>query len=82
MRPANLTDFQMLANADIIYGAVATTKGKVYAGKDASGVKHNVTHNGTAYADIYAEGDVTGSVDDDARRRRSTTRTRTRRSAR
>ena len=39
----------------------ATTKGKIYAGKDATGVKHNVTHNGTAYADIYAEGDVTGS---------------------
>ena len=62
VRPANLTDFQMLSNADISYNAVATTKGKIYAGKDAAGVKHNVNHNGTAYADIYAEGDVTGSV--------------------
>ena len=52
----------MLANADITYGSGATTKGKVYAGKDETGVKHNVTHSGTAYADIYAEGDVTGSV--------------------
>src|SRR4051794_6085607 len=62
VRPTNLTDFQMLSNADIQYNAVATTKGKIYAGKDAAGVKHNVNHNGTAYADIYAEGDVTGSV--------------------
>ena len=62
VRPASLTDFQMLSNADISYNAVATTKGKIYAGKDDAGVKHNVTHNGTAYADIYAEGDVTGSV--------------------
>ena len=62
VRPASLTDFQMLSNADISYNAVATTKGKIYAGKDDAGVKHNVAHNGTAYADIYAEGDVTGSV--------------------
>src|SRR5262249_28668756 len=56
------TDFQMLANADITYGAAAATKGKIYAGKDSNGVRHNVVHNGTAHADIYAEGDVTGSV--------------------
>jgi hypothetical protein len=62
VRPANLTDFQMLSNADISYNAVATTKGKIYAGKDSAGVKHNVNHNGTAYADVYAEGDVTGST--------------------
>ena len=62
MRPANLTDFQMLANADITYGSVAETKGKVYAGKDENGIKHNVSHSGTAYADLFAEGDVTGSV--------------------
>jgi hypothetical protein len=62
VRPANLTDFQMLSNADISYNAVATTKGKIYAGKDAAGVKHNVNHNGTAYADVYAEGDVTGGT--------------------
>jgi hypothetical protein len=52
----------MLANADITYGTAATTKGKIYAGKDSAGIKHNVVHNGVAYADIYAEGDVTGSV--------------------
>jgi hypothetical protein len=59
VRPAGVTDFQMLANWDINYGTAATTRGKIYAGKDAAGVKHNVAHGGTAYADIYAEGDVT-----------------------
>jgi Tfp pilus assembly protein PilX len=62
VRPAGVTDFQMLANWDITYGSAATTKGKIYAGKDANGIKHNVTHNGVAHADIYAEGDVTGTV--------------------
>jgi len=62
VRPANLTDFQMLANADITYGTVATTKGKIYAGKDENGVKHNVQHSGTAMANLYAEGDVQGTV--------------------
>jgi type II secretory pathway pseudopilin PulG len=62
VRPANLTDFQMLSNADITYNEVATTKGKIYAGKDANGIRHNVEHNGTATADVYAEGDVTGST--------------------
>ena len=48
----------MIANADISYGAGATTYGKIYAGIDANGVKHSVTHNGTAYGDIYAEKSV------------------------
>jgi hypothetical protein len=62
IRPASVTDFQMLANEDISYGSGATTKGKIYAGQDSGGVKHDVEHKGTAYADIYAEGDVTGGV--------------------
>jgi hypothetical protein len=62
VRPSSVTDFQMLANADIFYGAAATTYGKIYAGIDTSNVKHNVRHDGFAYADIYAEGDVTGLV--------------------
>ena len=33
VRPAGVTDFQMLANADINYGTAATTKGKIYAGE-------------------------------------------------
>jgi hypothetical protein len=55
-----VTDFQMLANADISYGSTATTYGKIYAGVDADGVAHSVNHDGIAYADIYAERSVTG----------------------
>jgi hypothetical protein len=62
VRQASVSDFQMLANANISYGSEATTTGKIYATEDSSGNKHSVTHNGNAYADIYAEGDVTGSV--------------------
>jgi hypothetical protein len=60
VRQASVTDFQMLANADISYGSTATTYGKIYAGIDSNGVAHSVNHDGTAYADIYAEGSVTG----------------------
>jgi hypothetical protein len=61
VRPSSVSDFQMVADADISYGAGATTYGKIYAGIDGSGVKHSVTHNGTAYGDIYAEKSVLGS---------------------
>ena len=64
VRQASITDFQMLANHDITYGSDATTTGKVYAAQDSNGNKYDVTHNGHAYADIYAEGDVKGSADD------------------
>ena len=37
VRPSSVADFQMLANADISYGATATTYGKLYAGIDSSG---------------------------------------------
>jgi Tfp pilus assembly protein PilX len=60
IRPSSLADFQMLANANITYGSSATTYGKIYAGIDSLGVKHNVTHYGTAYANVYAEGSVLG----------------------
>jgi hypothetical protein len=63
VRQASVTDFQMLADHDISYGSEATTTGKIYASQDAGGVKHDVNHDGVAYADIYAEGDVKGSVD-------------------
>jgi hypothetical protein len=62
IRPASVADFQMLSNADISYGSSATTRGKIYAGIDSNNVKHNVDHDGTAYADIYAEGQATGST--------------------
>jgi Tfp pilus assembly protein PilX len=60
VRPSSLADFQMFANADITYGSAATTYGKIYAGIDSSNVRHNVTHFGTAYGNIYAEGSVLG----------------------
>jgi hypothetical protein len=61
VRPSSVSDFQMVADADISYGATATTYGKIYAGIDAGGTAHSVAHAGTAYGDIYAEGSVTGS---------------------
>ena len=63
VRQATVTDFQMLADHDISYGSEATTTGKIYAAQDANGDKHDVTHDGVAYADIYAEGSVKGSPD-------------------
>jgi len=60
VRPSSIADYQMLANADISYGLAASTYGKIYAGIDLNGVKHNVDHRGTAYVDVYAEGSVTG----------------------
>ena len=62
VRQASVTDFQMLADNTITYGSGATTTGKIYASQDSSGTKHDVNHDGNAYADIYAEGDVKGSV--------------------
>lgn len=61
IRPSSVSDFQMLAAADITYGSTATTYGKIYAGIDSAGVAHSVTHSGTAYADIYAEKSVLGT---------------------
>lgn len=63
LRPATVADFQMLADANISYGSAATTYGKIYAGIDPNtGAKYSVNHDGNAYADIYAEGSVTGGV--------------------
>jgi len=64
LRPASVADFQMLADANISYGSVATTYGKIYAGVNPNNpaIKYSVNHDGNAYADIYAEGSVTGSV--------------------
>ena len=55
-----ISDYQMIANEDISYGSTATTNGKIYAGRDSSGVNHSVNHDGTASKNIYAEGSNTG----------------------
>ncbi len=62
VRPSSVSDFQMVADADITYGSTATTYGKIYAGVDGNNVAHNVRHDGTAYGDIYAEGTVSGNT--------------------
>jgi hypothetical protein len=62
VRPSSLSDFQMFAASDISYGAGATTYGKIYAGFDNNGVPHSVTHQGTAYGDIYAENQIFGAT--------------------
>jgi hypothetical protein len=62
VRPSSVSDFQMVADADIAYGSAATTYGKIYAGVDGNNVAHSVRHDGTAYGDIYAEGSVTGNT--------------------
>jgi hypothetical protein len=62
VRPSSVSDYQMVADANITYGVGATTYGKIYAGIDANGVAHSVQHDGTAYGDIYAEGNVTGNT--------------------
>jgi hypothetical protein len=62
VRPSSVSDFQMIADADISYGSTATTYGKIYAGIDGNNIAHNVNHSGTAYGDVYAEGSVTGAT--------------------
>ena len=57
-----VSEFQMITASDYTVGSTATTNGKVYAGIDSSGVKHNVDHDGFATANIYAEGTVSGNV--------------------
>ena len=52
----------MVADANITYGATATTYGKIYAGIDANNVAHTIQHDGIAYGDVYAEGGVSGST--------------------
>lgn len=59
VRPSSIADFMMIANRDVSYGSSATTYGKIYAGIDEVGTAHSVDHAGNAYADVYAENQVT-----------------------
>jgi hypothetical protein len=56
IRPSSLADFYRVVNGDVNWGAGATTNGKIYANGD-------IDHDGIATANIYAEGQVSGSVD-------------------
>ena len=55
IRPSSLADFYRVVNGDVAWGSGATTNGKIYANGD-------IDHDGIATADIYAEGQITGSV--------------------
>ena len=57
-----VSEFQMITASDYSVGSTATTNGKVYAGIDSSGVKHDIDHDGFATANLYAEGTVGGNV--------------------
>ncbi len=61
-RSLSVSDFQMLAAADVVYGPGATTRGLVYVGKDNAGGTHTLTHQGTATADLMSEGSIQGGV--------------------
>ncbi len=59
MRPSSLSDFQAFLATSITYGTTATTTGPIFVGEDSSGTAGNLIHNGTADANLYAEGTVT-----------------------
>ena len=52
---SSIADFQMLANVSITYGGPATTNGKIYS-------TQNITHDGHATGDVYAEKKLSGGV--------------------
>jgi hypothetical protein len=70
VRPSNLADFYRLSDDDVDWGEGASTYGKIYVNGD-------VDHRGTAYADIYAEGSITGGPTMVSRPASTRTRTRT-----
>ncbi|MCU1485485.1 MAG: hypothetical protein JWN67_2231 [Actinomycetia bacterium] len=53
VRTASIADFQMISNAEVIYGPTATANGKIYAGNGS-----NIVHAGTVNANLYAEGHI------------------------
>ena len=54
IRPSSLADFYRVVDGDVSWGAGATTNGKIYANGD-------IDHDGIATANMYAEGNITGS---------------------
>ena len=55
VRPSSLADYYRVVNGDVSWGAGATTNGKIYANGD-------VSHDGIATGNIYAEQQISGSV--------------------
>ena len=62
VRPSSLTDFQAFVGSDLSYAVGATTTGPVFVGEDDAGNKGNLSHDGTAKANLYAEGTVSGNT--------------------
>ncbi len=54
IRPSSLADFYRVVDGNVGWGSGATTNGKIYA-------NGNIDHDGTAAANMYAEGNITGS---------------------
>ncbi len=55
VRPSSVADYYRIVNGDVSFGSDATTNGQVYA-------NGNINHDGTASANLFAEGQVTGST--------------------
>jgi len=62
LRPSSLADFQAFLATTETYGTSAVTTGPIFVGEDNSGTPGNLIHNGTAQANLYAEGTVSGST--------------------
>ncbi len=64
LRPSSLADFQAFLATSETYGTSAVTTGPIFVGEDNSvpPIKGNLTHNGTAQANLYAEGTVGGTT--------------------
>jgi len=61
VRPGSIADYQTVSNSNLDFGSGTTTRGKLYAGIDQNNVAHHISHSGTAYGDLYAEGDIVRS---------------------
>jgi len=59
IRPSSLADFQAFTATDLSYASGATTTGPIFVGESTTHVKGNLSHAGTAKANLYAEGNVT-----------------------
>ena len=55
IRPSSISDYYRIVNGNVGFGSTTTTNGKVYAAGD-------INHDGTATANLYAGGQVTGST--------------------
>ena len=60
LRPSSLADFQAFLAQSETYGPTAVTTGPIFVGEDNSGNPGNLVHQGTAKANLYAEGTVSG----------------------